>query len=150
MIDVREVVAMRHVAGATVVADNIFLSPALLRPLTLEVDVVVNSATKFLCGHGDSLSGIVISNNAEFIAKLRKARQIYGGVLSPFNAFLVLRGIETLPVRVKQHCANAQTIAKLSHSIRQLPRSVIPVCPVITPTKQHRIYWLVSVTWSIL
>ena len=150
MIDVREVVAMRHVAGATVVADNIFLSPALLRPLTLEVDVVVNSATKFLCGHGDSLSGIVISNNAEFIAKLREARQIYGGVLSPFNAFLVLRGIETLPVRVKQHCANAQTIAKLSHSIRQLPRSVIPVCPVITPTKQHRIYWLVSVTWSIL
>ena len=91
-----------------------------------------------------------ISNNAKFAAKLRKARQIYGGVLSPFNVFLVLRGIETLLVRVKQHCTNAQAIAEFSHRVRQLPRSVIPVCPVITSTKRRRIYWPVSVAWLTL
>jgi len=112
VIDVREVARMAHQAGAVVVADNTFLSPALLRPLALGVDVVVHSATKFLCGHSDALGGIVISNDREFIAKLRRGRNIYGGVISPFNAFLILRGIGTLPVRMKQHGANAQRIAE--------------------------------------
>ena len=93
-------------------ADNTFLSLALLRPLRFGVDVVIHSATKFLCGHDDALGGMAISNDEEFIAKLRRARNTYGGILSPFNAFLILRGIETLPVRMKQHCANAQRIAE--------------------------------------
>ena len=111
-IDVRKVAAMGHEAGAVVVADNTFLSPALLRPLELGVDVVIHSATKFLSGHNDALGGVVIANDEDFIAKLRTARNIYGGVISPFNAFLILRGIATLPLRIKQHCANAQRVAE--------------------------------------
>ena len=111
VIDVQEVARMGHEAGAVVVADNTFLSPALLRPLALGVDVVIHSATKFLCGHSDALGGIVISNDTAFMKKLHTARNIYGGVISPFNAFLILRGIETLPIRMQQHCANAQRIA---------------------------------------
>ena len=116
MVDVRKVTALGREAGAVIVADNTFLSPALMRPLTLGVDVVLHSATKFLCGHSDALGGIVIANDGDFITKLRTARNIYGGVISPFNAFLILRGIETLPLRMKQHGANAQRVAEfLAH-----------------------------------
>lgn len=111
MVDVKKVTEMGHDAGAVVVADNTFLSPALLQPLTMGVDVVIHSATKFLCGHSDALGGIAVSNDEDFIAKLRTARNIYGGVISPFNAFLILRGIETLPLRMKQHSANAEKVA---------------------------------------
>jgi len=111
VIDVGEVARLGHEAGAVVVADNTFLSPALLRPLALGADVVIHSATKFLCGHSDALGGIAISNDEEFATRMRQARNIYGGVLSPLNAFLILRGIETLSLRMKQHCANAQKVA---------------------------------------
>ena len=111
VIDVREAVRLGHEAGTVVVVDNTFLSPVLLRPLALGADVVVHSATKFLCGHSDSLGGIAVSNDEDFLARLRTSRNIYGGVLSPFNAFMILRGIETLSVRMKQHCANAQEVA---------------------------------------
>jgi cystathionine beta-lyase/cystathionine gamma-synthase len=112
VIDVGKVARMGHEAGAVVVADNTFLSPALLRPLEHGADVVIHSATKYLCGHSDALGGIVISDDTAFIEKLRTARNVYGGVISPFNAFLILRGIGTLPVRIAQHCANAQRIAE--------------------------------------
>jgi len=112
VIDVKRVAALGRQAGATVVADNTFLSPVLLRPLELGVDVVIHSATKFLSGHSDALGGLVIANDEDFITRLRRARNIYGGVLSPFNAFLILRGIGTLPSRMAQHCANAQRVAE--------------------------------------
>jgi len=112
MIDVAEVARLGHEAGAVVVADNTFLSPALLRPLELGVDVVTHSATKFLCGHSDALGGILVTRSEEFCARMRRVRNIYGGVLSPFNAFLILRGIETLSIRMRQHCDNAQIVAE--------------------------------------
>ncbi len=112
VIDVKHVAALGRQVGATVVVDNTFLSPALLRPLELGVDVVIHSATKFLSGHSDALGGVVIANDGDFISKLRRARNIYGGVLSPFNAFLILRGIGTLPVRMAQQCTNAQRVAE--------------------------------------
>lgn len=112
VIDVKRVAALGRRAGATVVADNTFLSPALLRPLELGVDVVIHSATKFLSGHGDALGGVVIANDGDFITRLRRARNIYGGIISPFNAFLILRGIGTLPVRMAQQCTNAQRVAE--------------------------------------
>jgi|APSaa5957512622_1039677.scaffolds.fasta_scaffold01598_4 methionine-gamma-lyase len=112
VLDVEHVAALGRQAGATVVADNTFLSPALLRPLELGVDVVIHSATKFLCGHSDALGGVVIAPDGDFITRLRRTRNIYGGVLSPLNAFLILRGIGTLPVRMAQLCANAQKVAE--------------------------------------
>jgi len=112
VIDVERVAALGHRVGATVVADNTFLSPALLRPLELGVDVVIHSATKFLCGHSDALGGVVIARDGDFITRLRRTRNIYGGVLSPLNAFLILRGIGTLPIRMTQLCTNAQKVAQ--------------------------------------
>ena len=112
VIDVKAVSDIAHDAGAVVVADNTFLSPALLRPLEHGVDVVVHSATKFLCGHSNAMGGIVVSNDEALIERIRRGRNIYGGVLSPFNAFAILHGISTLRLRMQQHCANAQKIAQ--------------------------------------
>lgn len=112
MIDAKKVTEIAHEAGAMVVVDNTFLSPALLRPLELGADVVLHSATKFLCGHGDSMGGIAVANDKDLLDKLHRGRCIYGGVISPFNSFLILRGISTLTIRVKQHCANAQKVAE--------------------------------------
>jgi len=111
VIDVKAVVEIAHEAGALVVVDNTFITPYLFQPLKLGVDIVIHSATKYLCGHADALGGVVIANN-EIISRLRKTRNIYGGVISPFNAFLILQGIKTLPIRMKQHCANAQKVAE--------------------------------------
>ena len=112
VIDVRAVAEIAHKAGATVVVDNTFLTPVLLRPLALGVDVVIHAATKYLSGHGDALGGVITANDEQIIAGLRRARNIYGGVISPFNAFLVLRGISTLPIRMKRHCENAMKVAE--------------------------------------
>jgi len=111
-IDVRKVVKVAHEAGATVVVDNTWLSPVLLRPLELGADIVVHSCSKYMCGHGDALGGAVISNDNKFMADFNKTLQIYGGILSPFNAYNILRGLGTLSIRVKQHCANAQKVAE--------------------------------------
>ena len=111
VIDVKAVVDMAHEAGALVVVDNTFVTPYLFQPLKLGVDIVVHSATKYLGGHADALGGVVIANS-EIIGKLHKTRNIYGGILSPFNAFLILQGIKTLPLRMDQHCVNAQKVAE--------------------------------------
>ena len=110
MIDVRRVAEMAHEHGAIVVVDNTFLSPYLLRPLAFGADIVIHSATKYLCGHGDSLGGVVIAD-AENAGRIRHGRHIYGGVISPFNAFMILRGIQTLPIRMQRHCENAMKVA---------------------------------------
>jgi cystathionine beta-lyase/cystathionine gamma-synthase len=94
------------------VVDNTWLSPVLLRPLELGADIVVHSCSKYMCGHGDALGGAVISNDNKFMADFNKTLQIYGGILSPFNAYNILRGLGTLSIRVKQHCANAQKVAE--------------------------------------
>ena len=91
--------------------DNTFASPALQQPLALGVTVVVHSATKYLCGHGDAMGGAIVGPK-EYIAELsREVIRDFGGVISPFNAWLILRGIRTLHLRMPAHCANAQKIA---------------------------------------
>jgi methionine-gamma-lyase len=110
LIDVKRVAELAHSHGATVVADNTFLSPYLLRPLSLGVDVVIHSATKYLCGHGDSLGGAIITDE-ETAARIRHGRNIYGGVLSPFNAFMILRGLQTLSIRMSKHSETAMQVA---------------------------------------
>lgn len=110
VIDVETTARIAHEAGATVVADNTFLSPYLMRPLALGADVVVHSATKYLSGHGDVMGGVVTSSRA-LIERVWRTRNIYGGILSPFNAYLLLRGMQTLAVRVEQHCRNAARVA---------------------------------------
>lgn len=111
--DVRGAADIAHAAGALLVVDNTFLSPYFQRPLELGADVVVHSTTKYLNGHSDSIGGVLISSreeHAEWFAFLQKSA---GAVLSPFDSFLVLRGIKTLAVRMERHQANARSLAHL-------------------------------------
>jgi methionine-gamma-lyase len=111
------------------VIDNTFASPALQQPLKLGTTVVVHSATKYLCGHGDAMGGLVIGP-ADYIANLsRETLRDFGGVMSPFNAWLILRGIRTLHLRMPAHCANAQKIAELLDAHPKVERVNYPGLP---------------------
>lgn len=112
VVDLRQVVKLAYDAGAKVIVDNTWLSPALLRPLELGADAVVHSLTKYMGGHGDALGGAVITRDDELFEGLNLTKSIFGGTLSPFNAYNILRGISTLAIRMKQHCANAQKVAQ--------------------------------------
>lgn len=111
LVDLRSIIADAHAVGALVVIDNTFLSPALLKPLDYGADIVIHSATKFLNGHGDALGGIAVMNDSELHQKIYRSRNLQGGILSPFNAFLIMRGIETLSMRMQQHSSNAMAVA---------------------------------------
>jgi len=109
--DIKAITEIAMEAGLRTIVDNTFLTPYFQRPLELGADIVVHSATKYLNGHGDALGGIVVAS-FEFADAIRKGvlRDI-GGTLSPFNAFLILRGIQTLSVRMERHAQNAREIA---------------------------------------
>jgi cystathionine beta-lyase len=92
--------------------DNTFASPALQQPLSLGADIVVHSATKYLGGHSDLIAGLVVTKDEQLGEKIKFIQNASGAILAPFDSWLVIRGIETLTLRVKQHCANAQTIAE--------------------------------------
>ena len=96
-----------------VVCDNTFASPALQNPLTLGADVVVHSATKYRNGHGDVIAGFVVGK-ADFIGEVRMfgLKDMTGAVMDPFAAYLILRGLKTLEIRMERHCANAKAIAE--------------------------------------
>jgi cystathionine beta-lyase/cystathionine gamma-synthase len=111
VVDIAAVAALAHRAGADLIVDNTFASPYLCRPIELGADVVVASATKWLSGHSDVLAGVVVGSEA----RMRAVREIEvdtGGIVAPFSAFLVLRGIATLAVRMDRHCDNALTLAR--------------------------------------
>ncbi len=105
--------------GIPTMIDNTFASPALQQPIRSGVTVVVHSATKYLCGHGDAMGGAVIGAK-DYISELQhEVIRDFGGVISPFNAWLILRGIRTLHLRMPAHCSNAQRIAEF---LAQHPR----------------------------
>ena len=98
--------------NAKLVVDNTFMSPALQRPFNFGADVVLHSLTKFLNGHADVVGGIVVVKDEETYKSFRKVLNQIGGVIDPFNSFLVHRGIKTLSLRMKKHCENAMVIAE--------------------------------------
>jgi len=100
-----------HARGALVVVDNTFCSPYLQRPIEMGADIVVHSTTKFLNGHSDSVGGAVISNADEIAEKIGFLQNAVGAILSPFDSWLVLRGVKTLAVRMKQHEENGRAVA---------------------------------------
>lgn len=110
--DLDSLCAIAHEHGAVVVVDNTFMSPILQRPFAHGADYVVHSLTKFLNGHADVVGGIIVVRDREQYDPMRRMLNHLGGVLPPFESFLVHRGLKTLPLRMKQHCANAQTIAE--------------------------------------
>lgn len=110
--DVEAVAKIAHAAGAELSVDSTIATPLGLKPLALGADYVVHSLTKYICGHGDALGGAVIGR-AEDIGRLRRGALIHlGGALSPFSAFLILRGLETLEARMRLHEANARKLAE--------------------------------------
>ncbi len=102
---------MAHERGALVVVDNTFASPYLQRPLSLGADIVVHSTTKFLNGHSDSVGGIAIAKDPEHVEWLGFVQNSSGAILSPFDSWLVLRGVKTLAVRMERHEFNGRAVA---------------------------------------
>ena len=117
--DIRALASVAHERGAMLIVDGTFATPALQRPIELGADIVTHSATKYLGGHSDVQAGtIAFAKCDEFSEAVEHTRTIVGGVASPFNCWLVLRGIRSLPARMRVHCENAQAIAEFlaSHS----------------------------------
>lgn len=110
--DIKEIAKIAKSIGAWLIVDNTFLSPALQRPIELGADIVVHSGTKYLSGHGDVLSGFVVVKSEEVAEQLKYIQNTSGAVLSPFDSWLTLRGIQTLALRLQKHSSNAQKIAE--------------------------------------
>jgi cystathionine gamma-synthase len=110
IVDIRAAADAAHAAGAILVVDNTFASPYLQNPLTLGADVVVHSTTKYLGGHSDVVGGFVGTNDPTIAERLYFLQKSLGAVPGPFDAWLVLRGVKTLAVRMKQHCENARAV----------------------------------------
>ncbi|HXE31000.1 MAG TPA: aminotransferase class I/II-fold pyridoxal phosphate-dependent enzyme [Terriglobales bacterium] len=118
VLDLRQVAEKTHAAGAKLLVDATFTSPALLRALDYGADYSVHSATKYLGGHGDVTGGVVACSAAEQ-PTVESFRKLVGGILGPFEAWLVLRGLQTLPLRMERQCANA---ARFAGFLRRHPR----------------------------
>jgi cystathionine gamma-synthase len=113
IVDILAVCEVAHERGARVVVDNTFATPFLQRPLELGADVVVHSATKYIGGHSDVVGGFAATNDPEIAERLAFLQNAVGAVPSPFDCYLLLRGLKTLGVRMERHCFNAQAVATL-------------------------------------
>jgi cystathionine gamma-synthase/methionine-gamma-lyase len=109
--DVPAIAEAAHRVGSTLIVDSTFTTPFLIQPLKHGADLVVHSATKYLAGHGDVMAG-VIATDARRASELRALLRVYGGNLGPFEAWIALRGVKTLPLRMREHCANALEVAR--------------------------------------
>lgn len=134
--DVAAVAAVVHEAGALCSVDATFATPVLQRPLGLGADLVVHSLTKYINGHGDAMGGAVLGRT-ELIERIRADAMVdVGGVLSPFNAWLIMRGAVTLPMRMRAHCANAMAVARFLDAD---PRIAYVAYPGLPSHPQHEL-----------
>ena len=109
--DLEAIAAIARRRGVATICDNTFATPVNQRPLALGVDTVVHSATKYFCGHGDAVGGLVVGTGT-FVERCRtEPMRYFGGIMAPFTAYLILRGTQTLPLRVARHNQNAQAVA---------------------------------------
>src|SRR5450432_1084331 len=125
--DIAALSKLSHEHGAVVACDNTFATPLLQQPLALGADVVMHSTTKYFGGHSDALGGaLIFARRDELLDAVAHRRHITGGVLSPFNAWLTLRGLRSLPARMAWHCRNARAVAEF---LAAHPRVVVVPCP---------------------
>lgn len=124
--DLEVVAQLAHNAGAVVVVDNTLLTPVLQRPLDLGADIVLHSTTKFIEGHNATLGGALITRNAELHEKMIFLRNAIGAIQSPFNAWLTLQGVKTLPLRMERHSANALRVARFLESHPRVTKILYP------------------------
>jgi cystathionine beta-lyase/cystathionine gamma-synthase len=124
--DIAAVSEIAHAKGVEVSVDNTFMSPYLQSPLALDADIVMHSTTKFLNGHSDGLGGALIGSKPEHKERFLLVQKAAGGIMSPFECFLVLRGIKTLPLRMKQHEENGRAVAEFLSTQSKLTRLAYP------------------------
>ena len=117
-------IAKRH--HAATVIDNTYCTPIFQKPLTLGIDMVVHSASKYLGGHSDIIGGVVIGRKEDIDQIAQSERELFGAVMSPFDSWLMLRGIRTLPVRMKQHMANAMEMAAYFQELPVVKEVIYP------------------------
>jgi cystathionine gamma-synthase len=142
--DIAGLAAIARDARALLVVDNTFASPYLQQPLALGADVVVHSTTKYLGGHSDVVGGALVVADAELGERLAYHQNAIGGVAGPFDAWLVLRGVKTLAVRMERHCDNAERVVQLLNGHPRVTRVLYPGLPEHpgheTAAKQMRRY----------
>lgn len=137
IIDIKKVVEIARKRDIKVVVDNTFASPYFQNPLELGADVVVHSATKYICGHGDVVGGVAISKDNDYIQRLKFDYMCeFGGVMSPFDAWLLLRGLKTLGLRMRQHEKNAVEVANF---LNNHPKVKTVMYPGLENFKGHNI-----------
>jgi cystathionine beta-lyase/cystathionine gamma-synthase len=129
VIDIRAAADAAHAAGAMVVVDNTFATPYLQQPLEFGADIVVHSTTKYLGGHSDVVGGFAATNDPTIAERLQFLQKSLGAVPGPFDCWLVLRGIKTLAVRMRQHCENAHVIALWLSRHTRVERALYPGLP---------------------
>ena len=128
--DLEQVAKIGRERGILTVVDNTFASPYVQRPLDLGIDLVVHSVTKYINGHSDMVGGIVVVKDRKDIAeKLEFMQNAIGSILDPFSSFLALRGVKTLPLRMKQHCGNAMHLAAWLQKHPKIDKVIYPGLP---------------------
>ncbi len=124
--DIAGIAEIAQAAGALVIVDNTFATPYLQQPLALGADVVVHSTTKYCGGHSDVVGGALVTSDADLAEQLRFHQNAIGGVAGPFDAWLVLRGLRTLAVRMERHCDNAEKVAAFLAGHPQVAEVIYP------------------------
>jgi cystathionine beta-lyase/cystathionine gamma-synthase len=124
--DISAVSEVAHRRGVEVVVDNTFMSPYFQRPLELGADMVMHSTTKFLNGHSDGLGGVIVCSKKEQAEKLAFIQKSAGGIMSPFEAWLVLRGVKTLAVRMEKHDENGRAVAEFLNGHKRVKKVFYP------------------------
>ena len=126
LVDLAAVVEVAKDRGILLACDNTFATPALQQPLEIGFDIVMHSATKYLGGHSDVVSGILVTGNPELAERIRFVHNSAGPILSPFDSYLVLRGIKTLALRMRRHCESALRIASWLEERDEIERVYYP------------------------
>jgi cystathionine beta-lyase/cystathionine gamma-synthase len=129
LVDIAAVAKIAHEHDLLVVVDNTFASPYFQQPLKLGADIVIHSTTKYINGHSDVIGGALVLNDAEVYEALKFYQNAAGGVPSPFDSWLTLRGIKTLTVRMRQHEANAMAVAKFLQEHPRVEKIYYPGLP---------------------
>ena len=138
LIDIEAVCSLAHKVGAKVVVDNVFATPILQKPIEFGADIVVYSATKHIDGQGRAMGGAILTNDVKFAdGDLLQFLRHTGPSLSPFNAWTLLKGLETLELRMAQHCSNARKVAELLSNHTELSKVIYPG---LKTHPQHNLY----------
>jgi cystathionine beta-lyase/cystathionine gamma-synthase len=124
--DIRAVADICHARGVELSVDNTFMSPYFQQPLALGADIVMHSTTKFLNGHSDGLGGVLVCTKPEQAERFEYVQKCTGGILSPFECWLVLRGVKTLAVRMKQHELNGRAVAEFLSGHKRVEKVFYP------------------------